>query len=43
LLRFDPQASNCCAIPSKAKLRRHPKLECMLANRGALAFAFTHG
>ena len=28
---------------SKAKLRRHPKLECMLANRGALAFAFTHG
>ena len=43
LLRFDRQASNCCAIPSKAKLRRHPKLECMLANRGALAFAFTHG
>ena len=28
--------------PSKAKLRRHPKLECMLAKRGALALAFTH-
>ena len=42
-MRFDRQASNKRAIPSKAKLRRHPKLECMLANRSALAFAFTHG
>ena len=42
-IRFDRQASNKRAIPSRAKLRRHPKLKCMLANRSALAFAFTHG
>ena len=42
-MRFDRQANNKRAKLSKAKLRRHPKLECMLANHSALAFAFTHG
>ena len=35
--------ANATLYLSKAKLRRHPKLEYKLANRGALAFAFTHG
>ena len=43
LMHFHRQASNYCTILSKAKFRRHPKLECKLANHSALAFAFTHG
>jgi len=41
LLHSDGKAK--AKLPPTAKLRRHPKLECLLVNRGALAFAFTHG